>query len=64
MASAHRIRLLSRRPLVGQSIAPEVKLTFIRDFVGATGDNPAFEGIMDAIIPLFINKSPSNPAPP
>ncbi len=59
----HGIRLLTRCPLAGQDIAPEVKLTFIRDFVGATGDNPEFEGIIDAIIPLFINKDPSNPAP-
>lgn len=59
----HGIRLLTRRPLAGQDIAPEVKLAFIRDFVGATGDNPEFEGIMDAIIPLFINKEPRNPAP-
>jgi len=59
----HGIRLLTRRPLVGQNIAPEVKLAFIRDFVSATGDNPEFEGVIDAIIPLFINKDPSNPAP-
>ncbi len=58
----HGIRLLTRCPLAGQDIAPEVKLAFIRDFVGATGDNPEFEGIIDAIIPLFINKDPSNPA--
>ena len=64
MAVVHRIRFLTRCPLAGQSIAPEVKLTFIRDFVGATGDNPQFEGVLDAIIPLFINKDPSNPAPP
>lgn len=57
-----RIRLLTRRPLAGQNIAPEVKLAFIRDFLGATGDNPEFEGIVNAIIPLFINKDPSNPA--
>lgn len=64
MAPVHRIRLLTRRPLAGQDIAPEVKLAFVRDIVGATGDSPEFEGIMNAIIPLFINKDPSNPAPP
>lgn len=59
----HGIRLLTRRPQAGRDIAPEVKLTFIRDFVGATGDNPVFEDAINAIIPLFINKDPSNPAP-
>lgn len=59
----NRIRLLTRCPLAGKDIAPEVKLTFIRDFVGATGDNPVFVGALDAIIPLFINKDPSNPVP-
>ncbi len=59
----HGIRLLTRRPLAGEDIAPEVKLTFIRDFVSATGDNPEFEDAINSIIPLFINKDPSNPAP-
>ncbi len=59
----HGIRLLTRCPLAGQDIAPEVKLAFIRDFVAATGDNPEFENIINAIIPLFIDKDPSNPAP-
>lgn len=59
----HRIRPITRPPAVAQNIAPEVKLTFIRDFVGATGDNPEFVGILDVLIPLFINKDPGNPAP-
>jgi hypothetical protein len=59
----HGIRLLTRCPLAGQDIAPEVKLAFLRDFVAATGDNPEFENIINAIIPLFIDKDPSNPAP-
>lgn len=59
----NRIRLLTRRPLVGQDIAPEVKLTFVRDLVGAMDENPEYVGVLDAIIPLFINKDPRNPAP-
>ena len=59
----NRIRLLTKCPLPGEDIAPEVKLTFVRDFVDATGDNPVFVGALDAMIPLFINKDPSNPAP-
>lgn len=62
MSVERRIRPLSRRPLAGQNIAPEVKLTFVRDVVGATVDNPALEGVLDAVIPLFINKDPRNPA--
>ena len=59
----NRIHLLTRCPQAGKDIAPEVKLTFIRDFVGATGDNPEFVGALNAMIPLFINKDPSNPVP-
>ncbi|MCC6144606.1 MAG: hypothetical protein IT368_12435 [Candidatus Hydrogenedentes bacterium] len=59
----NRMRLLTRRPVVGQDIAPEVKLTLFRDLLDATGENPEFSGILDAIIPLFINKDPSNPVP-
>ena len=57
------IRLLTRRPLASQDIAPEVKLTFVRDLVGAIDENPQYGGVLDAIIPLFINKDPRNPAP-
>ena len=59
----NRIRPLSRCPDRAQDIAPEVKLTFIRDFIAATGGNSNIEGALTAIIPLFINKDPSNPAP-
>lgn len=56
-----RIRLISRHPMRGQDVAPEVKLTFIRDFIAATGGSTAAEGVLTAIIPLFVNKDPSNP---
>ena len=59
----HRLNPISRCPAPGQDVAPEVKLTFIRDFLAATGDNPALEDGITALIPLFINKNPSNPAP-
>ena len=45
-----QVRLLTRKPDNGQTIAPEVKLTFIRDMI-------------EVSIPLFVNKNPSNPLP-
>lgn len=59
----NRMRLLTQRPVVGQDVAPEVKLTLFRDLLDATGENPEFSGLLGAIIPLFINKDPSNPVP-
>lgn len=59
----NRLRLLSRAPAAGRDVAPEVKLAFVRDFVGATGDNPGAVAVLEALIPLFINKDPRNPAP-
>lgn len=59
----NRMRLLTRRPVVSQDVAPEVKLTLFRDLLDATGENPEFSGLLGAIIPLFINKDPNNPVP-
>lgn len=56
-----RLQPVSRCPARGQDIAPEVKLTFVRDFIAATGGNAAVENGLTAIIPLFVNKDPSNP---
>lgn len=39
---------LTRTPGTAETIAPEVKLTFIRD-------------VIEVSIPLFENKNPSNP---
>lgn len=52
---------MSRCPAHAQHIAPEVKLTFIRDFLAATGGAAVFEDGLNAIIPIFVNKDPSNP---
>lgn len=57
-----RLRTISRRPARSQEVAPEVKLTFVRDFVAATGGDPLFENALTAIIPLFIHKDARNPA--
>ena len=51
----HRIAPLTKQGCAGapnraSTIAPEVKLTFARD-------------VIDVAIPLFTNKSPSNPDP-
>lgn len=56
-----RLRPISRSPLCAQNIAPEVKLTFIRDFIAATGGDALLEDGLTAVIPLFVNKDPSNP---
>lgn len=58
-----RLALISRRPFQAQDVAPEVKLTALRDLVAAAGAWPALEDGLTAIIPLFVNKDPSNPAP-
>ncbi len=56
-----RLKPISRRPALGQDVAPEVKLTFVRDFVAATGGDQVFEDALTAIIPLYINKDARNP---
>ncbi len=58
-----RLRTLTRLPVLAQNVAPEVKLTFVRDFVVATGENTVLDELLTATIPLFVNKAPSNPAP-
>jgi hypothetical protein len=58
------IRTLTRVPARAQDVAPEVKLTFIRDFIVAAGDETPLADVLTATIPLFINKDPSNPAAP
>ena len=57
-----RLLSISKRPAVAQDVAPEVKLTILRDILDVTASigHPVF--ILDIIIPLFINKDPSNPA--
>lgn len=42
-----RIRLVSRKPEQAESIAPEVKLTFVIE-------------VLTAAVPLFTNKDPQN----
>lgn len=56
-----RLHPISRLPARGQDIAPEVKLTLLRDLVAATGGNAVLEDGLTAVIPLFVNKDPSNP---
>jgi len=43
------LRMVSRAPEQAQSVSPEVKLTFIRDFI-------------EIVIPLVTNKDPQNPS--
>ena len=43
-----RLHAITRPPLPGETIPPEVKLTFARD-------------VIDVAIPLFTNKNPQNP---
>lgn len=45
----HIKRTVTRAPKVAQNVATDVKLTFISD-------------VIQAAIPLFQNKNPSNPA--
>lgn len=45
----HIKRTVTRTPSVAQNVATDVKLTFIAD-------------VIQAAIPLFQNKNPSNPA--
>ena len=46
-----RLRPLGKTPQAAQNIAPEVKIAFVRD-------------VLDAAVPLFEDKDPSNPLPP
>lgn len=63
------VQLMSRMPQVAEDIAPEVKLTFLRDVLNVGISNELLEGtvfrdLIDVSIPLFINKDPQNPLPP
>lgn len=58
-----RVKPLTRMPERAQDIAPEVKLTFLRNVVDATGDGGMLGDVLTAAIPLFVNKDPRNPAP-
>jgi hypothetical protein len=55
-----RIRPLTRTGLPAMGAGPDVKLTYIRDVLGAT----TLEEFIDATIPLFVNKDPQTPIPP
>jgi hypothetical protein len=55
-----RIHPISRCGIPAPGVAPEVKLTYIRDVLSAT----SVVEFIDATIPLFVNKNPSNPSPP
>lgn len=44
----HRMRPITRRPDSAANITPEVKITFMID-------------VLEAALPLFINKDPQNP---
>lgn len=61
-AGSGRLRSLTRAPEMAQDVAPEVKLTFVRDFLSATGENGVAVDVLSAVIPIFVNKDPSNPA--
>ncbi len=43
-----RLQPITRLPAAGETVPPEVKLTFARD-------------VIDVAIPLFTNKNPQNP---
>ena len=64
-----RLRLITKAPQVAEDVAPEVKLTFIRNVLDVAIDGEVIEGtfyrdLVEVMIPLFINKDPSNPLPP
>jgi len=59
-----RLVLLSRRPVRAEDVAPEVKLAFLRDLVDVTTGDTVIRDAISVTIPLFVNKSPNNPAPP
>lgn len=47
----HRIKPITQRPAHAAYIAPDVKITFLIQ-------------ILQASLPLFVNKDPQNPLPP
>ncbi|MBI2426168.1 MAG: hypothetical protein HYV27_25315 [Candidatus Hydrogenedentes bacterium] len=57
-----RLLSISKRPAVAQDVAPDVKLTILRDILELQGSNGEAVSLLDIIIPLFVNKNPSNPA--
>ncbi len=61
--------LISKAPFLAQDVAPEVKLTFIRNVinVGISNDllqDTVFRDLIDVMVPVFTNKDPQNPIPP
>ena len=58
-----RIRTLTRVPSYAQDVAPEVKLTFLRDVLDASGESAELVQLLTVSIPLFVNKDASNSAP-
>jgi hypothetical protein len=57
---------LSMAPALAEDIAPEVKLTFIRNVLNVGLDHDLIEDsllrdLINVSIPLFINKNPQNP---
>lgn len=59
---ACRLRCISRVPHRAQELAPEVKLTFLRDLLAIGEEAPALVDALTVTIPLFVNKDPRNPA--
>lgn len=57
-----RLRCLSRVPERAQEVAPEVKLTFLRDLLAIGGESATLVDALTVTIPLFVNKDPQNPA--
>ena len=57
-----RLRCLSRAPECAQELAPEVKLTFLRDLLAIGGESATLVDGLTVSIPLFVNKDPQNPA--
>lgn len=56
-----RLSSITRRPSVAQDVAPEVKLTLLRDVLGVSGNNQDAVSLLDVLIPIFVNKDPENP---
>ncbi len=57
-----RLRCISRVPECAQDLAPEVKLTFLRDLLAVGGGSDVWVDALTVTIPLFVNKDPQNPA--
>lgn len=55
------LRCISRVPYRAQELAPEVKLTFLRDLLATGEEAPALVDALTVTIPLFVNKDPRNP---